>query len=167
MPAKPSWILHIPEIRAMLAEAGLPVVDRAVIQSIFGLGRRQAIDLLHRLGGYRAGSSFLIERTRLIDGLDRIAATGVYEREEARHEKLTAALARFRRSRPAEEVRIQVSPEAFDARLNSLPDAVHLKPGKLEIEFSSCEDLLTKLFMLAQAASNDFDGFRNATAGVG
>ena len=38
VPAKSSWLLHIPEIRAILAECRLPVVDPAVIQSVFGLG---------------------------------------------------------------------------------------------------------------------------------
>jgi len=151
----------------MLVEVELPVLDRAVIQSVFGLGRRQAIELMHRFGGYRSGSTLLVERSRLVADLDRIAATGEYEREEARHEKLVAALARFRRSRRTEEVRIPVSVGVFDARLNALPDAVQLKRGRLEIEFSGCEDLLTKLFTLAQAAVNDFDDFRSASEGGG
>ena len=165
MPAKSSWLLNIPAIRSMLAEVTLPVIDRAVIQSVFGLGRRQAIELMHRFGGYQAGRTFLIERTRLIAELDKIAAGGEYQQEEARHEKLTAAVAKFQRTRRAQEVRIDVSPEVFDTRMSMLPNAVHLEPGKLEVEFSSCEDLLTKLFTLAQAAVNDFDGFEKVSNG--
>jgi hypothetical protein len=48
-----------------------------------------------------------------------------------------------------------------------LPNAVHLEPGKLEVEFSGCEDLLTKLFTLAQAAANDYEGFQKASNGRG
>ena len=167
MPSKPSWLLHIPEIRSMLAEVTLPVIDRAVIQSVFGLGRRQAIELLNRVGGYQAGRTFLVERVRLIEELDKIAASGEYLQEEARHEKLTAALAKFQHTRRAQEVRIDVSPEIFDTHMSMLPNAVHLEPGKLEVEFSGCEDLLTKLFTLAQAAANDYEGFQKASDGRG
>ena len=165
MPAKSTWLTHIPEIRSMLTEVTLPVIDRAVIQRVFGLGRRQAIELMHRFGGYQAGRTFLIERTRLIAELDKMAAGGEYQQEEVRHEKLTAAVAKFQRTRRAQEVRIDVSPEVFDTRMSMLPNAVHLEPGKLEVEFSSCEDLLTKLFTLAQAAVNDFDGFEKVSNG--
>jgi hypothetical protein len=150
----------------MLAEVTLPVIDRAVIQSVFGLGRRQAIELLNRVGGYQAGRTLLVERTRLISELDKIAATGEYRQEEARHEKLTAALAKFQRTRRAQGVRIDVAPEVFDTRMSILPSAVHLAPGKLEVEFSGCEDLLSKLFTLAQAAINDFDNFQKAGNGM-
>ena len=151
----------------MLAEVTLPVIDRAVIQSVFGLGRRRAIELLNQLGAYKSGKALLIERTRLIAELDKIAAGGDYRQEQARHEKLSAVLARFQRTRRAQEVRIEVSPEVFSSRVDALPAAVHLRPGKLEVEFSGCEDLVGKLFTVAQAALNDFDTFRDLSNGTG
>jgi hypothetical protein len=165
MPAKPSWLLHIAEIRSMLTEVTLPVIDRAVIQSVFGLGRRQAIALLHHFGGYQAGNTFLVERARLIAELDKIAGSGDYQQEQARRERLAAALGKFQRARRAEGVRIEVSPEAFSTRMSTLSKAVRLVPGKLEVAFSGSEDLLTKLFTLAQAAANDYDGFQRASGG--
>jgi hypothetical protein len=150
----------------MLADVTLPVIDRAVIQNVFGLGRRQAIELMHRFGGFQAGRTFLIDRKQLIAALDGIVATRDYQQEQARHEKLTAALAKFQRTRRAQEVKIDVSAEVFSTTLNTLPKAVHLGPGKLEVEFSGCEDLLTKLFTLAQAAANDYEGFQNASDGT-
>lgn len=167
MPAKPLWLLHIREIRSMLEEVSLPVIDRAVIQKVFGLGRRQAIELMHKLGAYQAGRTFLIERSRLVAELDKIIATGEYQQEEARREKLTVALARFQRTRRAEEVRIPVSADVFSSRMPKLPETVRLEPGRLEIEFSGSEDLLMKLFTLAQAAANDFDAFRERSDGSG
>jgi hypothetical protein len=149
----------------MLAECGLPVVDRAVIQRVFGLGRRQAIEFMHRFGGYEAGHTLLIERSRLLAALEAIASGSEYQQESARREKLTAALTRFQRSRRADEVRIGVTPEVFEARMPTLPEAVHLEPGRLEIGFSGSQDLLTKLFSLAQAAANDYEGFQQASDG--
>jgi len=165
MPAKPSWLLHIPEIRSMLAEVSLPVIDRGIIERVFGLRRRQAIELMNRFGAYQAGRTLLIDRARLVAELDKIMAGGDYQQEAARHEKLTAALARFQRTRRAEEVRIPITPEVFASHMSTLPETVHLTAGKLEIEFSGCEDLLTKLFTLAQTAANDFATFESASNG--
>jgi len=167
MPAKPLWFLHIREIRSMLEEVSLPVIDRAVIQRVFCLGRRQAIKLMHKLGASQAGRTFLIERSRLVAELDKIIATGEYQQEEARREKLTAALARFQRTRRAEVVRIPVSGDVFGSGMSTVPEAVHLQPGRLEVSFTGCEDLLKKLFALAQAAANDFDAFRERSDGSG
>ena len=51
MPAKPLWLLHVPEIVSQLESFNVPVLDRAMIERLFGLGRRRAIELLHRFGG--------------------------------------------------------------------------------------------------------------------
>jgi len=165
VPAKPSWLLHIPEIRAILAESGLPVVDRGVIQSVFGLGRRQAIELMHRFGGYQAGRTFLVERDRLIAEMDAIGSSDEYQREVTRHEKLTTAVAKLQRERRAKEVRFAVPPGVRETRMATLPESVRLEPGKLEIEFSGSQDLLAKLFALSQAAANDYDRFLNVSDG--
>jgi len=165
VPAKPSWLLHIAEILSILVECGLPVVDRAVIQGVFGLGRRQAIELMHRFGGYQAGRTFLIERNRLVGELDAIGSSDEYKQEMTRHEKLTTSVVKLQRERRAKEVRIEVSAEVFDNRMATLPESVHLEPGKLEIEFSGSQDLLAKLFALSQAAANDYDGFLNVSDG--
>jgi hypothetical protein len=167
MSARPAWLLHIPEIRSMLAEVDLPVIDRAVVERVFGLGRRQAIELLHRFGGFQAGRTFLIDRKQLMAALDQIIAGDEYQQERTRHEKLTAALAKLQSTRRAKEVRIEVSSDVFDSRMRTLPEAVHLEPGRLEVEFSGCEDLLTKLFALAQTALNDFEGFQKVSEGAG
>jgi len=74
MPAKAPWLLHIPEIIAMLETFEVPVVDRAIIERLFGLRRRRAIELLHRFGGYQAGRTFLSDRRVLIEHLLRLTA---------------------------------------------------------------------------------------------
>lgn len=150
----------------MLAEVSVPVMDRSAIQSIFGLKRRQAVALMHRFGGFQAGNAFLVERERVIAELGRIAGTGEYQRETARREKLASAVSKFQLVRRAHEVRIEVPPEAFGTRMSTLSEAVRLVPGKLEVEFAGSEDLLTKLFALAQAAANDYEGFQKASDGM-
>jgi hypothetical protein len=108
----------------------------------------------------------LLERTKLVAALDKIAGTGEYQREVARREKLASAVAKFQAARRANQVRVAVSPDVFGARMSTLSEAVHLVPGRLEVEFTGTEDLLTKLFTLAQAAANDYEGFDQASGGA-
>ena len=44
MPAKALWLLHIPEIIAMLETFDVPVVDRAIIERLFGLRTGEGAD---------------------------------------------------------------------------------------------------------------------------
>src|SRR3954452_1147931 len=143
--------MHIPEIRSMVADAALPVVDRTAIERLFRLRRRQAIELMHRFGGYQTGRTFLIAREQILAQLDCILSTGEYGQEAARRERLVTAFGKGRGTRPSGAVRIPVTAEAFDTRLETLGPGVYLEPGKLAIEFAGPEDLLRKLFCLAQA----------------
>src|SRR5579871_1151531 len=165
MAAKPRWWQHIPEIRRLLAEARLPVIDRAAVERLFGLGRRQAIVLLERMGGFQAGRTFLISREQLIAQLDALAATGDYQQEVGRRERVAAAIENMQRTRQNQAVRIAVGVEIFGGRMASLGPGVQLHPGKLEIAFAGPEDLLRQLFALAQAVANDYAGFEQAAGG--
>jgi hypothetical protein len=166
MPAKPLWLLQIPEILSQLETFDVPVVDRAIIEHLFGLRRRQAIELLHRFGGYQAGRTFLVDRHLLIEHLRRLADGEEFQMESRRKERLDVAVDQLRRHRAAARVNIPVTPEVFRWKLADLPPGVALEEGHLHIEFSGTVDLLTKLFELSQAASNDFDRFRAATEPV-
>jgi hypothetical protein len=42
---------------------------------------------------------------------------------------------------------------------------VGLSPGELHIQFQSSEELLSKLFALAQAIANDYEAFEKRTSG--
>jgi len=162
MPAKALWLLHIPEIIAMLETFDVPVVDRAIIERLFGLRRRQAIELLHRFGGYQTGRTFLLDRRLLIEHLRRLADGEEFQRESRRKERLDHTVDQLRRQQTAARVKISVQPDVFSRKLANLSPGVALEAGHLHITFSGTDDLLGKLFELSQAASNDFDRFRTA-----
>ena len=65
MAAKPKWLLNIPEIRRQLSELVAPVVDRDMVERLFDLRRRRAIELMHCFGGFQSGRTFLINRLQL------------------------------------------------------------------------------------------------------
>jgi len=163
MPAKPVWLLKIPEIVAMLESFNVPVVDRASVERLFGLRRRQAIELLHRVGGYQAGKTFLVDRHVLIEKLRRLADGEEFERERRRKERLDGAIDELRRHQAAVRVKIAVPRDVFDRRLADLSAGVELEPGHLHIAFSGTEDLLSKMYELSQAANNDYDRFCRVT----
>jgi hypothetical protein len=149
----------------MLVEAQLPVIDRAAVERLFGLRRRQAIELMHRFGGYQAGRTFLIGRDQILRQLDRVVAGDDCQRETARRERVSAEIEKIQRTRQSEAVRIPVSPDVFAATMRTLAPDVQLRLGKLEIEFIGAEDLLRKLFSLAQAVANDYGNFERVAVG--
>jgi hypothetical protein len=166
MPAKAAWLLKIPEIIRMLQAFEVPVVDRATIERLFGLRRRQAIELLHRLGGYQTSRTFLVDRHLLIEHLQRLAAGEEFDRESRRRERLDGSIDQLRRHQTAARVRIPVPPDVYNRKLKDLSAGVALEPGHLHVAFSGAEELLGKLYELAQVASNDFDRFRAAAESV-
>src|SRR5689334_8620672 len=104
MPAKAPWWLRVPVIIAMLETFDVPVVDRSVIEHLFGLRRRRAIELLHCFGGYQAGRTFLIDRLALIDQLRRMAEGEEFQMEARRKERLEETIVELRRQHAAASV---------------------------------------------------------------
>jgi hypothetical protein len=162
MPAKALWLLHIPEIVAQLEVFDVPMVDRAIIEQVFGLRRRRAIELLHRFGGYQAGRTFLIDRRLLIGHLQSLIEGDDFQRESRRKERLGGVIERLRESQTAARVKIPAPRDVRSRMVAGLSAGIALEPGHLHIEFSGTEELLTKLYELSQAASNDFGRFREA-----
>src|ERR1019366_1254121 len=150
MPAKAQWLLRVPEILAELAALDVPVLDRAVCERLFRLRRRRTIDLIRCFGGYQAGRTFLVDWPKL-----------VWRRKERLAERLDA----IRRLQAGARVAIAVEPETLRQRLPDLPPGVGLSPGELHIQFQSSEELLSKLFALAQAIANDYEAFEKRTSG--
>ena len=160
MPARKTWLLRVTEVRQELQAMNVPVVDRAVFEKLFGLQRRRAIQLMAYFGGFQAGRMFLLDRIELIRQIEPLEASAEFAVEERRRQRLMEALEKVRRDRAAARVVIPV--QAACERLAHLPDGIWLKPGSLRIDFKGAEDLLGKLYALAQCATGDFQAFRKA-----
>jgi len=159
MPAKAQWLLHVPEILAELEALDVPIVDRAVCERLFRLRRRRAIDLMRFFGGYQSGRTFLIDRPKLILQLEQIRDSPDFKMEWRRKERLAEKLDAIRRLQAGARVAIPIAPDVLGQRLPDLPEGVGLTPGALHIQFQSPEELLGKLFALAQAIANDYEAF--------
>ena len=158
---QPLWLLHLPRIVEELRRLPVPVLDRAAIEKLFGLKRRQAIQLLDRFGGYQAGRTFLVDRQELVEQLEAIRDGETFRYEQRRRRRLVAELESVRKYLQAAAVKIPLRPQAR-YQIDPLPPDVDLQPGRLRVEFDGVEDLLSKLFELAHSAANDFVRFRNA-----
>src|ERR1039457_3102156 len=165
MPAKPEWLLRLPDIRAELEHLDVPVVDRAGIERIFGLKRRRAIELLHQFGGYQAGRTFLLDRARLLEALKSLESREDYTAEKRRRERLRDVVEASREHLISTRVRIPVRAAAARASLDRLAPGVLLLPGILSIEFRHPIELLEKLYGLAQALTHDFEKFEELLPG--
>ena len=156
MPRKPEWLQHVTSAIQELQSFPAPVVDRATLEKLLQVRRRQAIRLMHRFGGYQTSRTFLIDRLDLLQQFEAIAAGETHERETQRRQRLIASL------RPRKSIR--VATDVRELKLTALPPGTHVRPGVLEIEFTNADQLLGRLFELAQAIHNDYDRFESLIA---
>jgi hypothetical protein len=164
LPAKPTWWARLGEIVATLEMSEAVVMDRSAAEKLFQVGPRRAVQLMTLFGAHEAGGAALIERERLLARLREIRGSNTFTEETRRRRRVADELEILQRRRAAEKVRIAVTPEIFNSKVESLPEAVQIRAGHLEIEYGDCEDLLQKLVALSQAAYNDFERFQRLTS---
>jgi hypothetical protein len=164
MSAKSRWLLQIPDIIDRLGKLHTPVIDRAICEKIFRVKRRRAIALMQGFGGYRTGNTVLIDRAALMEKLHTMLTEPAVEVERQRKRRLSEHLVKLEKHRRAAAVRIPVGPESAHCTMSDLPVDVCFEPGKLIVRFNDVEQLLARLYELAQAAANDFDRFTEASA---
>ena len=152
MPVNPSYIHKLPDI---LAEARspkpLPFFRRRDVQALFGLRKRQAVYLMHRIGVVRVSRELAVEQGELIRWLERMIADPSTAHECRRHERVIERIVELKAEIAARSVKI-VLPDS--APVASLPDGVSLEPGLLSITFDDAQQLLERLFLLARVLAS-------------
>jgi hypothetical protein len=151
MPRKSEWLQNVTRAIRELQSFPAPVVDRATLETLLQVRRREAIRLMHRFGGYQSSRLFLIDRLDLLKQLEAIAAGETHQGEMKRRQRLVASL------KPRKT--IQFAADVRDRKLTELPPGTCFRPGVLEIEFKDADQLLLRLFELARAIHNDYERF--------
>ena len=159
MPPKPRWLKRLPEIRVALDRANAPFLDRSSVESLFGVRRRQALKLVHALGGYRVGNVLLAPRQAVLDFLDATLRGKQYRAERVRRERVIDTIEEARREIHARKVTFKVPVVGPKRTLAELPEGVRLSPTELQVSFAGAQDLLEKLFQLSRAMAADFARF--------
>lgn len=149
MPDKPSYLHRVSEI---LAEARtpkpIPFFRRCDIEALFGLKRRQAINLMHAVGAVRVSHEIAVPQHDLVLWLEKMALNPAREREIRRREHVIGRIVELKAETAARAVKI-VLPDP--PPLPDFPPGVSLQPGVLTITFETQQQLLERLFLLARA----------------
>lgn len=171
MPDKPLWLDRLPEAIEALRQNPEPWVDRSVLESLLGVGRRRAQQLLAPIAKRRIGTSIVARSADVVAHLERIAAGEATYYEDRRRRQLWEHLGEARREWvrqppvlveiPAAEVR-RLEVHDFDG----LPEGVDLGPGCITVRFADPEEALRKLMALAMAISRNRDAFERLVSPV-
>jgi hypothetical protein len=167
MARKTEWIHRIPAAIHILRASTAPLVDRSDVEQILKVSRRGAVRILHQLGAAELGRNLVIAREQLIARLVAVQSGEEVQFERRRFERLEQNLATAEKDFRARHIVVKTTPAVHDTTMLSLPPSVRLRPGCLEIHFSSCEELLTRLYELSQAVANDYPMFALIAEGNG
>ncbi len=165
MPARPTWFPRIPDILAELEQpTAPPFLDRAALGALFHLKRRQSIELMKQLRRYTIGKAHVVDRAEVIRFLGQRRRHG--RREEERQQRVVDLLGEYRsQSSPGIAIPIRgLKRQAYETTMAGLPEGIELVPGRLTIAFAETNELLLRLFELAQAIQNDPRTFAAAAA---
>jgi hypothetical protein len=169
MPDKPLWLDRIPQAIASLESLPDPWVDRPLLESLLGIGRRRAQQLLAPVASRRVGTSLLVRREDLAAHLSRLAAGQTAYYEQRRQRRFWSQIARAREQwvqQPPVLVEVRETDrrriEALD--FEGLPEGVELGPGTIVVRFSEPDEALQKLMALAMAISQNRQAFDRQVA---
>ena len=152
MPRPISWLPRLHEISRAVANSVRSHYDRRDIEQLFELQPRAAQKLIELMAGVRIGTSRLIAHEELSAFLDRVRET---DDTTGLLDELRKAKAPVSRRKPRSLVRRDTDPIAIE----SLPDAIRLSPGRMEVSFETVEQLAEAMYALARVLESDGERF--------
>ena len=157
VPARPRWLLALPDAIAQLDALDRPLLTRRDLEVLFGVSRARAATLMRTFGAELTGSIRTLPRTALRRQLRRLQKDAPFRDEDARRARVWTALRQARRT----GIRVPVPVDALHGRLASLPACVSVRRDRIEVRFTSAQDAVARLFALAQALTNDYERFES------
>ena len=155
MPAKPRWLLAIPDAIRQLEALDREVLTRGDVEQLFGVSRARAATLMQTFGAELTGNQRTLPRTQLLRQLRKHRTRAAFRGEATRRARVVTAIRQARLI----GIRVAVPIEALEARLAGLPEGVSVEPGRIEVRFRGAKDAVGRLFALAQALTNDYEQF--------
>lgn len=147
----PNNSTYIHKLAGILAEARapkpIPFFRRRDIEALFGLKKRQAINLMHRIGAIRVSREIAVDKRDLVVWLERMIEDPSVAIEQRRYDRVIGRIVELKAETAARAVKI-VLPDPKPSV--ELPDGVSLQPGLLTISFENDQQLLERLFLLAR-----------------
>jgi len=162
------WLPKVPEIIERIEDNRQQYFDRRDIEALFQVGTTAAWKVMRLIGpahnlaavmgvGSRSQDR-LVARKDLLRFLLNLSRSPEFFTEQARREKVERILADTAFTLKARQAVIRPAPPTDS--IEGLPGSIHLRPGRLEVEFFGTEDLLKQLWSLAQAITHDYVRFQ-------
>ena len=161
MPAKPRWLLAIPDAISQLEQLDRTLLTRRDVERLFGVSKARAATLMQTFGAELVGNQKTLPRTRLLQLLKKHRGRAAFRHEEERRARLASALQQARLT----GVRFKVPAETMSAKLANLPAGVSVSRDRIEVRFAGAKDALAQLYALAQALGNDYWRFEALVEG--
>lgn len=150
MPRPVSWLPRLHTIRRTVTASVRSHYDRHELEVLFELQPRAAQKLIEMLRSVKIGTSRIIEREVLITFLDRVQAADDTE-------SLFSAIRAEKSAASRRKIRSLVRRDLEPVSLASLPSSIRLRPGQLEVSFTTIEQLAESLLLIARILENDGD----------
>jgi hypothetical protein len=161
MPDHPLWLERVPAVLDFLADPEAPaLLDRRTIEELLGVRRRRAIVILHQCKAARRRGELQAPRESVVAFLKSQDHEATLSRERARQQQVAEALGQARRELALP--RISLPRPQTTLTLAGLPPGIHLTHGNLSVDFTTAQDLVNKLFSVAQAFAHDYEGLEAA-----
>lgn len=148
MPDHPTYIHKLEEILVRArSPKPIPFFRRRDVEALFGLKKRQAVNLMHRIGAVRVSRELAIEQRELVRWLEAMISDPSVAVEQRRRETVIDRIVELKAETAARAIKI-VLPDPTPSV--ELPDGVSFDPGRLTISFDNEQQLLERLFLLAR-----------------
>ena len=160
MPHQPYWLVRLPIIIQVLTQSDDPVLDRRAVEDLFRVGKRQALNLIHRFGGgFHCGGALQLDREGLLAQLQQLVSGNEFSVAMNRRRNLVETLRQLRQQQIKEKyLNGAVEPPQW-SMLPDLPEGVDLQVGTITVQFSSSQECFERLGALLVVMDNDYDRF--------
>lgn len=165
MARSPIWFEHLEVAAGMVRESTLEWFGKREVTSIFRIGERDAIRLLHKFGATERNNALLLSRSALLAQLEAVRGGGAYEAFRRRRAGVAEQLVRARTELAARHFRVAAPSALEPRRLGELPSTIRWRrtcpagPGRFEIEYHSGGDLLGQIAEFLRSASAEREAF--------
>ena len=139
------------EIATLLRTLPDPWVDRATIETLLGIGRRRAQQILAPCVGRQIGGAGVADREAVIAHLQRLATGEASHYESQRRRRLAAQIDALQRER---RVLVEAPAAVVNQDIEGL-SGISIATGRITVEFDTPRQALERLLALAMAIGND------------
>ena len=153
MPAKPRWLLSIPDAISQLEQLDRQLLTRRDVERLFGVSKARAATLMQTFWAELVGNQRTLPRTKLLQQLKKHRSRAAFRGEEERRARLVTELRKARIT----GIRVPLPAETLNSKLASLPEGVTVERDRIEVRFSGAKNATERIYALAFALVNDYE----------